>query len=114
MCAFVFSKDGMVRYTRGSRSMPELGVRAGDRTPSSSVAARLKTIGTPSGWEVLAGGVWLKTEWGARAPQVLEQSIIQANGYRITLLYIEESEAEERDEEEALEESWRVGFGRRR
>lgn len=114
MCAFVFSKDGGVRYTRGSRSMPELGVRAGDRVPPSSVAARLKTVGAPSDWEALAGGVWLKTEWGTRSPQVLEQTIVQANRYRVTLLYVEESEVEERDEEEALEESWRVGFGRRR
>lgn len=114
MCAFVFAKDGKVRYTRPSRSMPELGVRPGDSLPESSVAARLKTVGTPSGWEELAGGVWLKTEWGTKSPQVLEQTIVQANGYRATLLYVEESEVEERDEEEALEDSWRVGFRRRR
>jgi Zn-dependent peptidase ImmA (M78 family) len=114
MCAFVFSKDGTVRYTRGSRSMPELSVRAGDRVPTSSVAARLEAVGAPSDWEALSGGVWLKTEWGARSPQVLEQTIVQANGYRVTLLYIEESEAEERDEDEALEKRWQVGFGRER
>lgn len=113
MCAFVFSKDGQVRYTRGSRSMPELGVRPRDRLPPSSLAARLRTVGAPSAWEVMDGGVWLKTERGTRSPQVLEQTVVQANGYRVTLLYVEETEVEERDEEESLEESWHVGFGRR-
>jgi Zn-dependent peptidase ImmA (M78 family) len=114
MCAFVFSKDGKVRYTRSSRSMPELGVRRGDHLPASSVTARLNTVGTSSSWQELAGGVWLKTEWGTKSPQVLEQAIVQVNGYRVTLLYVEESEAKELDEDEALEKSWRVGFGRRR
>lgn len=114
MCAFVFSKDGKVRYTRPSRSMPELGVRPGDRLPPASLAARLKSVGVPSEWELLAGGVWLKSEWGTSNPQVLEQTIIQANGYRMTLLYVEASDVEDCEEEEALEESWRIGFSRRR
>jgi Zn-dependent peptidase ImmA (M78 family) len=114
MCAFVFSKDGKVRYTRPSRSMPELGVRPGDVVPPSSVAARLNTVGKSSEWEELLGGVWLKTEWGKKSPQVLEQTTVQANGYRVTLLYVEENGIDEADDEEALEESWRVGFHRRR
>jgi Zn-dependent peptidase ImmA (M78 family) len=114
MCAFVFSKDGKVRYTRPSRSMPELGVRPGDHVPASSVAARLKTVGTASGWEELAGSVWLKADWGTKCPQVLEQTIVQANGYRVTLLFVEEAEVDELGEEQALHESWQVGFGRRR
>lgn len=114
MCAFVFSKDGKVRYIRPSRSMPELGVRPGDPLPASSVAARLKIVGTPSSWEELAGGVWLKKEWGATSPQVLEQAIAQANGYRVTLLYIDEAEVDEQDEEQALQDSWQVGFRRGR
>lgn len=112
MCAFVFSKDGTVRYARGSRSMPELGVRTGDRLPPSSVAASLDTARSASEWKELAGGVWLKTEWGTASPRVLEQSIVQTNGYRVTLLYIEESESEEREEDAALEERWRPKFGR--
>ena len=46
-------------------------------------------------------------------PGTLKGVCAQANGYRVTLLFVEETEAEDRDEEEALEASWRVGFGRR-
>lgn len=114
MCAFVFSKDGMVRYARPSRSMPELGVRPGDVVPPASVAARLNTVGAPSDWEELSGGAWLKSEWGTKSPKILEQTIVQANGYRVTLLYVEESEAEECDDEKALDRSWQVSFDRPR
>jgi Zn-dependent peptidase ImmA (M78 family) len=113
MCAFVFSKEGIVRYARPSRTMPELGVRAGDRLPPTSLTARVKSVGEPSSWEAMAGGVWFKTEWGVSMPTVLEQSLVQANGYRVTLLFVEEKEAEDRDEDEALQASWRLGFGRR-
>jgi Zn-dependent peptidase ImmA (M78 family) len=112
MCAVVFSKDGVVRYARPSRTMPELGIRPGDRLPPTSLTARVKSVGEPSSWESVAGGVWLKTEWGVSMPSVLEQSLVQSNGYRVTLLFVEESAAEERDEEDLLEASWRVGFGR--
>ena len=51
---------------------------------------------------------------GAGIAGMLAAYSLDRRGYRVTLLYIDEKESEERDEEEALEDSWRVGFGRRR
>lgn len=111
-CAVLFSKDGVVRYARSSRDMTELGIRAGDRVPSTSLTERTQTIGAATDWENLPGSIWLKSEWGQRTPHVLEQCLVQNNGFRLTLLCVDEADADEQDENEALESSWSYGFKR--
>jgi Zn-dependent peptidase ImmA (M78 family) len=111
-CAVLFSRDGVVRYARSSRDMAGLGVRAGDRLPANSLTALTKAIGEPTDWENLSGSIWLKSEWGQRTPPILEQCLVQANGFRLTLLCVNEAEADERDEDEALEGRWSYGFKR--
>lgn len=110
ICAFIFSKDGVVRYARPTRDFPRLGVRAGDRLPSNCATSKVSSGGDASDWAKQAGSMWLEAEWGKPSPAVLEQCVVQANGYRITLLFIEAREVEEQDEEADLEERWRVGF----
>lgn len=111
-CAVVFSKDGVVRYARGSRDMPDLGVRSNDRLPTASLTARTKTIGESSDWDSVSGSIWLRSEIGQRTPPILEQCLVQQNGFRLTLLCVDEAEADEQDEDDALEESWSFGFKR--
>ena len=109
-CAVLFSKDGLVRYARSSRDMAELGIRAGDRLPSTSLTARTKAIGEATDWENLSGSIWLKAEWGKRPLPILEQCLVQANGFCLTLLCVDEGESDEQDEEEALTKRWSYGF----
>jgi Zn-dependent peptidase ImmA (M78 family) len=110
--AFVFSKDGLVRYARPSRSMPDLSVRNGDRLPPSSQTARTNAVGIPSKWETTVGSLWLRSDWNNPAPAVLEQCVVQSNGYRVTLLFVDQDEVVSREEEDELERSWTPRFRR--
>lgn len=114
ICAVVFALDGTVRYARGGRDFPQLAATRGSRLPNESATARSDKAPGVRPWIEVPGPVWLQAEYGRRAPPVLEQHLVQANGYSVTLLQIEEQEIEDLDEEEGLEESWRVGFRGRR
>lgn len=114
LCAFIFSKDGVVRYVRPTRDFPRLSVRALDRLPTGCATQIASDPGRATEWKELAGSIWLESEWGKPSPRVLEQCVVQRNGYRITLLVIEPLELEQEEEEADLEESWQVGFGKRR
>lgn len=114
-CAFVFSKDGMIRYLRPTTNFPRLAVRHGERLPPRCCSLRAPTqplrVATP--WEEIDGSVWLQTDWGQRVPKVLEQSMRQKDGFQISLLFIDTAEMETEDEESELDRSWDVHFTRR-
>lgn len=111
-CAFVFSKDGIVRYARCSSDFPQLAVRATDPLPANcaSLSTSDRELHKATSWQELDGSVWLETSRGNKASAVLEQSIRQYNGYQVTLLFVEAAEDEEEDE---LEKSWAPRFQRR-
>jgi Zn-dependent peptidase ImmA (M78 family) len=117
-CAVVFSKDGIIRYTRRSTTFPFLSVKKGDRVPkdSASLNAPPAPLRVPTPWADLDSGVWLETKWGKAPPRVLEQSVRQANRVEMTLLFLESREAdddEDDDEDVKLEESWTPRFHKR-
>lgn len=113
-CAFVFSKDGVIRYARSKRGFPRLAVQKGDRLPDDcySHQAPATHLRVPTDWAEFDGSVWLQTEFGKRAPTILEQSMRQRDGYQVTLLIAQVADDEEVAEEEKLEDSWRIGFRR--
>lgn len=110
ICAFIFSKDGVVRYARPTRDFPKLAVRAGSSLPPNCATAHVTANGGATEWREQLGGTWLETEWGKPAPKVLEQCVVQGNGYRVTLLFIEASDVEDDEEEDDLQRRWSVGF----
>jgi len=113
-CAFVFAKDGAIRYMRPTPNFPRLSVAKGDRLPQgcASLRAPSSPLRIPTEWSELDGSVWLETERGRRSPMVLEQTMRQSDGFQVSLLFLprEETDTEEEDE---IERSWEVGFGRR-
>lgn len=111
-CAFIFSKDGDIRYTRASENFPRLDVKAKERLPAdcASAAPRTPAEGV-SNWVEVDGEIWLR-DGSRRPPQLLEQSIAQANGYRLTLLFVDAEQAADDDEEEAEDETWQPRFKR--
>ena len=112
-CAFVFSKDGVVRYVRKTTDFPQLAVKRNDYLPSgcASLRAPAAPLREATPWTELDEVVWLETEWGQRAPTVLEQSMRQQGGFQVTLLFI--PAAGDHEDDEALEESWTARFPRR-
>ena len=113
-CAFIFSKDGIIRYIRPSRDFPRLALETGDRLSFACATTKAVANDASTEWHEQPGAMWLRTEWGAHTPKVLEQCVVQGNGYRVTLLFIEANEIEDDEEREALEDRWHVGFGKRR
>jgi len=115
VCAFVFSKDGIIRYIRATRTFPRVAVKAGNALPAecASLRAPLEALRVATPWAELDGSVWLQTEWGQRSPPVLEQTMRQSNGFQVSLLFIRSEQAEEEGEEAEISKSWEVGFRRR-
>lgn len=113
-CAFVFSKDGVIRYLRPKRGFPRLAVRKGDRLPGDcySLQTPASPLRVPTNWAELDGSVWLETEFGYLAQIILEQSMRQQDGYQATLLIAQVADDEDSAEEKELEDSWRIGFRR--
>lgn len=105
-CAIVFSHRGKVQYGRASRDFPPLSLFKGNPLPTAAITHRYEKIGGSSSWVNHHGGIWVQVEYGERAPTILEQAVCQANGFKITLLYIDESEREEEDETDSLTGSW--------
>lgn len=91
-CAFVFSFNGKIRYLRRSQNFPVLSATPGQALPADS-ATVLKApalLRTASAWCEVDGATWLQTDWGHRTPNLLEQSMRQANGYQVTLLILQD------------------------
>ncbi|WP_323810408.1 ImmA/IrrE family metallo-endopeptidase [Sphingobium baderi] len=105
-CAVIFSRDGTVRYGRASRSFPPLALRKGSPLPERSLTRRYAQVGSTSSWAEHHGGMWVEVQPGVRAPTVLEQAVCQANGFKVTLLYIDDEEEEERGEADDLSARW--------
>lgn len=112
-CAFVFSKDGIIRYIKATKDFPPLTVRSKDHLPEKRLSGRStdRVHGT-SEWAEIQGSIWLKRESCSHLPTVLEQRLLQREGYQLTLLYIAPDEIEDAEEIEALEESWTPRFRR--
>lgn len=112
ICAFVFSKDGVIRYIRPTNDFPRLSASRGDRLPthSASVLSRSGTLRKFSKWSEVDGTVWLETERGRTPPTVSEQTLCQSGGFQVSLLSVQKEEVSNDDDEEQIKDSWEVRF----
>lgn len=85
-CAFVFSKDNVVRYSVKSPFFEEqLCLRKGQGLPAGS-PSKLQTSAHDE-WHELDATWWLKERRGEEFPEsIYEQTLCQEDGYKITLL----------------------------
>lgn len=97
--AFVFSHKDTVRYwARGPEFPYLLSVRKGQQLPKQS-SSRENGDGIGE-MEELEGMVWLSDERGPDLPDsILEQTLFQNDGYKVTMLYVEDIPEEDGDEE---------------
>ena len=89
-CAVVFSKDNIVRYSIRSPFFNQwLCVKKGDRLPTKS-PSRAATC-DPDEWHELDAHWWLaEPRGGDEHPEsVYEQTVVQENGHKVTLLAYE-------------------------
>lgn len=105
-CAFVFLRNGRVRYARPSRTFPLLAVRSGDAAPAGC-AARAGVARRPVR---VAGSDWLRSDDRSRHSEVEMQVLDQANSFQTVLLHVDAARDEEDDEERDLVESYRPRF----
>ncbi len=88
-CAVVFSKDNQVRYTARSEYFEHpLCVWKGDKLPSKSPSR--DAVGNVDDWDELDAYWWLKDSQGDLPDKVYEQTLRQAEGYKITLVTYED------------------------
>ena len=110
-CAVVFSHNDRVRYPYRNAAFPYLDINCGDSLPAGSLSARADgSQGKVSDWEQVDAGIWIANP--RRRSAVLEQTIAQQNGYRMTLLTLDDEAPayDEADGEEDLESAWTPRF----
>jgi Zn-dependent peptidase ImmA (M78 family) len=111
-CAWVFSRDGVVRYVRATKRFPKMRVGHDDNVPARSASARAPStpLRVATEWEAVECAIWLDPAIASDFPTVLEQSIRQRDGYQVALLVVELPDEEDEEEEAELHESWAVRF----
>lgn len=108
--AIVFSKNGLIRHACRHQDFPWLNVRNGMFLPRNSLSAINKLdVGEVSDWKEFQMSEWIDH---TRGTVIYEQTMAQANGFRLTLLTFESNE--ECDEDTNLEDSWTPRFPRGR
>ena len=87
--AFVFSYQNIVRYWVKSQPMPyALKIRKDMPLPLASPSRRAGEY--ISDWESVAGHIWLEQHADLRLPKnILEQTLYQSAGYKVTLLQLD-------------------------
>lgn len=85
--AVIFSQQGKIRYIKKHSDFPRLSVWNKDPLPNGSLSKNNKLeIGKVSEWEKIDGTIWLDKPAGIN---VCEQTLSQRNGFRTTLLALE-------------------------
>ena len=88
--AFVFSKDGRVRYSLRHEDFPRIGPGKDDQVPHASVTAQFGGgAGKSSKLEEVERDTWIAD--GGRGA-IFEQVLVQLNGYRLTMLALLEDD----------------------
>lgn len=107
VCAVVFSHKGRVRYAAKTATFPFIVPRNDDPLPADTLSSRGRSEpGTMSEWATVDPEAWIGTA-PLRGKELCEQFLEQANGYRLTMLTIDDASDEgEPDEEEELADSW--------
>ncbi|MBI1272479.1 MAG: ImmA/IrrE family metallo-endopeptidase, partial [Alphaproteobacteria bacterium] len=101
-CALVFSRDGKIMHPYKHKNFPSLKVWNGDPAPADSMTARNQTnTDSSSEWIEQDADTWLSSE---RYEKVYEQVLAQKNGFKITLLTLDD---EKDEEEEKIQSSWK-------
>ncbi|MHB8884706.1 MAG: ImmA/IrrE family metallo-endopeptidase [Methylovirgula sp.] len=114
LCAVVFSQNGLARYAPRKSGFPYVDVAKGGSLPSNSISAKGDgEVGYISDWSETAPETWLGPSARFRGKILYEQYLVQADGYRMTMLTLDDiPDEDEPDEDDGLENSWSPRFRR--
>lgn len=108
-CAFVFVRNGRIRYARASKTFPALVVRSGDAAPSDCQSGAL----IPGSWTRADACAWVRQDAGSRRPDLRMQMMDQSGGFQTVLLRMDATAYDDEIEEADLIESYTPTFGKR-
>lgn len=112
--AIIFSKNNVIRYIKKHPDFPWLNVKYNDILPLDSISATNNSrIGEITNWTEVGAGIWLDA---SQNMTVYEQTAVQNNGFRLTLLTYEVTTEYDLDDDDEIniEDSWtpRFAYGR--
>ena len=111
--AAIFSRNGKVLYVVRGRGFPFVPLRRGQPVPVGSLTARFTGVENDVfDMSAVDGHWWIDTE-PYSIGQILEQTLLQFDGYRLTLLQIDEDELEGEKDEDDLIEAYTPRFRKR-
>ena len=90
--AIIFSRNGKIRYFKKNQNFNWLAVSNNQKIPKESITAKFTgNVGEISDIETVDAHIWLK-----KSPNITlgEQTIVQTDGFRMTLLSVDDVEIE--------------------
>lgn len=108
--AVVFSKNGIIRYVKKHNDFAYLNIKHGELLPIGSISSNHQAaLGTISSWQEVSTGLWVDARPHLT---VYEQTVEQANGFRMTLLTheVKYDHGYDEDDEIDIEDSWEPKF----
>ncbi len=109
MCAFVFIKDGVMRYARRSRAFPPISIRPGDPAPLDVLSA---LPNDRIAWTPADVREWIEVPRDVRPPKLTLQILTKENGFQLVMLFVNAAAERRADEEEAKMATQSPRFGR--
>ena len=111
-CALVVSRDNQIQQIYRNKDFPALALKSGMGLPLSGLPPAASADALKCTMHPVSSDIWCRE--GAPTGAVLhEQALLQANGYRLTLLYWDDSQCP--DDDQTYEEdrsAWRPTFRR--
>lgn len=96
--AIAIVRDGSIQRIYRERSFPRLGIARGDALPRSAQVQG--GIGTISEMREADAAHWLESDFGVALPALYQQTLAQANGFAMVLLWPEARDDDETDPDE--------------
>lgn len=114
-CAAVVSRHGKFLRSYRHKEFPFIHLESGRPLPRATATARLSLEeGKSSDWVATDGTEWINDRSARRGRKVFEQVLAQQNGFRLTLLTLDDEDGDA-DDDRDIESSWQARFpGRRR
>jgi Zn-dependent peptidase ImmA (M78 family) len=112
-CAAIISQHGKIMRIYRQSNFPFVSRSPGEDVPPSSATAQYDgAIRKPTSWQEADTSDWLAND--RYCGRIIEQVLVQANGFRITLLAIDDPEPDEDSDDESVKDAWAVRFPSKR